>query len=87
MPELEEFVPKSKKGITSIPEDVKPKLAGYKIDVLFWGLRQLKKLHGMSITKAKITLDCTMASLDSEVVPKHELNFPSYQKELIAVKR
>lgn len=77
---------RTKTEIVPIPDDIRPKLTGYKIDVLFWGLRHLKKLRGMSINKPKITLDCTMATLDSDVMTRHELNFTNFQKELIVVR-
>ncbi|GJQ70945.1 hypothetical protein Trydic_g861 [Trypoxylus dichotomus] len=74
---------RSKKEILELPDDIKPRLTSYKIDVLFWGLRHLKKLHKMSITKPKISLDCTMDILESDVLHKHEQNFTTYHKELI----
>ncbi|KAK9679677.1 C2 domain [Popillia japonica] len=74
---------KHKREVSGIPEDIKPKLTSYKIDVMFWGVRHLRKLHGISITKPKVTLDCTVAVLESDILHKHEQNFAIHRKELV----
>lgn len=77
---------KHKREVSGIPEDIKPKLTSYKIDVMFWGVRHLRKLHGISITKPKVTLDCTVAVLESDILHKHEQNFAIHRKELVVVR-
>ncbi|KAI4471231.1 fer-1-like [Holotrichia oblita] len=74
---------KHKKELSEIPEDIQPKLTRYKIDVMFWGVRHLRKLHNISITKPKVTLDFTVATLESDILQKYEQNFTNHKKDLI----
>lgn len=63
--------------IISIAADIKPKLEQYRVEVVFWGVRDLRKIHLLPITKPKIKLEICGESLQSEPISstKKTLNF------------
>lgn len=71
--------------LISLPSDIRPKLTGYKVDILLWGIRNLKTLHMIQISKPKITLDFTMETVESDILNRNELNFHDQKKTMILV--
>lgn len=78
---------KSAKEIVRIPSDIKPTLEQYRIEVIFWGLRNMKKIYMLPITKPKIKLEICGEILQSESIPdtRKTLNFPDPLKYIDVV--
>nr|XP_022917222.1 otoferlin-like isoform X1 [Onthophagus taurus] len=75
--------PSKDKIITKIPDDIRPILSGYKTDILFWGVRHLKKLYGIPVTKPKIMIDFTVTTIESETATNKFPNFDPKTENLI----
>ncbi|GAB0097053.1 Otoferlin [Sergentomyia squamirostris] len=69
-------------SILPVPRNVRPNLARFRIEVLFWGLRDLKRIHFMSVDKPRIDVECSGKILSSSIIQnaKKNPNFPNMQK-------
>ncbi|KAK5642454.1 hypothetical protein RI129_008621 [Pyrocoelia pectoralis] len=52
--------------INRIPIDIKPNLVKYRLEICFWGLRELRKINFVPIYKPKVVLECMYATVQSE---------------------
>lgn len=76
VPSKTEEIPPDK-TIVKIPPDIKPHMISHRIEVVFWGVRDLKKVHMAQITKPKIIVEVAHTSLTSDTLTnaKKHLNF------------
>ncbi|RWS11234.1 otoferlin-like protein, partial [Dinothrombium tinctorium] len=51
--------------IYPIPPNIRPQLSKYKLEVIFWGLRDLKKVHFMNIDKPRVDVELAGHTLSS----------------------
>ena len=65
--------------IFPVPKEVRPHLAKFRLEVLFWGLRDLKRVHLMSVDKPRIDVECSGKILSSNIIQnaKKNPNFPN----------
>lgn len=70
--------------IYPVPKEVRPHLARFKLEVLFWGLRDLKRVHFMSVDKPRIDVECSGKILSSNIIQnaKKNPNFPNMLKSI-----
>lgn len=69
-------------SILPVPRDVRPNLARFRVEVLFWGLRDLKRVHFMSVDKPRIDVECSGTILNSSIIQnaRRNPNFASMLK-------
>lgn len=69
-------------AVLPVPRDVRPNLAKFRLEVLFWGLRDLKRIHFMSVDKPRIDVECSGTILSSSIIQnaKKNPNFPNMLK-------
>ncbi|XP_055599374.1 otoferlin-like [Uranotaenia lowii] len=60
--------------ILPVPREVRPNLARFRIEVLFWGLRDLKRVHFMTVDKPRIDIECSGKILNSSVIQNTKKN-------------
>ncbi|XP_050432533.1 otoferlin-like isoform X3 [Adelges cooleyi] len=60
--------------VLPIPQDIRPTLAKYRIEVLFWGLRDLKRVHLMSVDKPRVDIECAGHILYSSIIQNAKKN-------------
>ncbi|KAE9538073.1 hypothetical protein AGLY_006045 [Aphis glycines] len=60
--------------ILPIPKDIRPTLAKYRIEVLFWGLRDLKRVHLMTVDKPRVDIECAGHILYSSIIQNARKN-------------
>ncbi|VVC45932.1 Hypothetical protein CINCED_3A016890 [Cinara cedri] len=60
--------------ILPIPKDIRPTLAKYRIEVLFWGLRNLKRVHLMTVDKPRVDIECAGHILYSSIIQNARKN-------------
>lgn len=72
----------SKCSILPVPRDVRPNLSRFRLEVLFWDLRDLKRIHFMSVDKPRIDVECSGTILSSSIIQnaKRNPNFPNMLK-------
>ncbi|XP_052861524.1 otoferlin-like [Anopheles cruzii] len=61
-------------AILPVPREVRPNLARFRIEVLFWGLRDLKRVHFMTVDKPRIDIECSGKILSSSIIQNAKRN-------------
>ena len=44
--------------IMPVPKGIRPTLAKYRFEVLFWGLRDLKRVHFLAVDRPRVDVEC-----------------------------
>ncbi|XP_056904113.1 fer-1-like protein 6 [Takifugu flavidus] len=70
LPELEE----AEGDIYTVPAIIRPVLSTYRLEVLFWGLRELKKVQLLSVDRPQVFVECAGKTLRSSVIQKYKSN-------------
>ncbi|XP_040004545.1 fer-1-like protein 6 [Xiphias gladius] len=70
LPPLEE----QEGGIYTVPANIRPVLSTYRLEVLFWGLRELKKVQLLSVDRPQVLMECAGKTLRSSVIQKYKSN-------------
>ncbi|KAL0280303.1 UNVERIFIED_CONTAM: hypothetical protein PYX00_001638 [Menopon gallinae] len=79
-PKSRETVPRSSTvdvdvgPILPVPRGIRPTLAKYRIEVLFWGLRDLKRIHLLTVDKPRVDIECAGHILSSTVIQNAKKN-------------
>lgn len=73
--------------LASIPPDIKPSMVMYRVEIMFWGVRDLKKVHLLPVAKPRITIQLFDSVLHSDVLvhAKKSLNFTHPVKHMDVV--
>lgn len=68
--------------ILPVPRNIRPNLSKFRIEVLLWGLRDLKRIHFMSVDKPRIDVECSGKILSSSIIQnaRKNPNFPNMLK-------
>ncbi|CAG2103855.1 unnamed protein product, partial [Medioppia subpectinata] len=61
-------------GIYPLPESIRPTLSKYRIEVLFWGLRDLKRVQFMSVDRPRVDIECAGNILQSSIILNYKKN-------------
>lgn len=64
--------------ILPVPRGIRPTLARYRIEVLFWGLRDLKRVHLLTVDRPRVDIECAGHILYSSVIQNAKKN-PNFQ--------
>ncbi|XP_029967575.1 fer-1-like protein 6 isoform X2 [Salarias fasciatus] len=70
LPALEE----QEGGLFCVPANIRPVLSTYRLEVLFWGLRELKKVQLLSVDRPQVFIECSGKTLRSSVIQKYKSN-------------
>ncbi|KAF4526881.1 hypothetical protein B566_EDAN013792 [Ephemera danica] len=65
---LGETQPQDVGPILPVPRGIRPTLSKYRIEVLFWGLRDLKRVHLLTVDKPRVDIECAGHILYSSVI-------------------
>lgn len=58
----------------SVPEGIRPTLSKYRIEVLFWGLRELKRVHLLTVDRPRVDIECAGNIIYSSVIQNASRN-------------
>ncbi|XP_070694676.1 fer-1-like protein 6 [Pempheris klunzingeri] len=70
LPALEE----QEGGTYTVPPNIRPVLSTYRLELLFWGLRELKKVQFLSVDRPQVFIECAGKTLRSSVIQKYKSN-------------
>nr|XP_061826902.1 fer-1-like protein 6 isoform X1 [Nerophis lumbriciformis] len=70
LPHLEE----QEGGVFTVPANIRPVLSPYRLEVLFWGLRELKKVQLLSVDRPQVFIECAGKTLRSSVIQRYKSN-------------
>ncbi|KAL5015843.1 hypothetical protein ScPMuIL_005432 [Solemya velum] len=65
---------KDRGPIMPVPKGIRPVLSKHRIEVLFWGVRDLKKVQLSSVDKPRIDIECAGHVLQSSVILQSKKN-------------
>lgn len=60
--------------ILPVPRGIRPTLARYRIEILFWGLRDLKRVHLLKVDKPRVDIECAGHILYSSIIQNAKRN-------------
>lgn len=60
--------------ILPVPKGIRPTLSRYRIEVLFWGLRDLKRIHLLTVDKPRVDIECAGHILNSSIIQNARKN-------------
>ncbi|XP_038056596.1 otoferlin-like isoform X3 [Patiria miniata] len=69
--EIPPIDPKSKDKLPpkiELPLEIRPKMCKYRIEVLFWGVREMKRLQLMTVDKPRCDIQCGGLTLNSAII-------------------
>ncbi|XP_043799116.1 otoferlin-like [Apis laboriosa] len=70
--------------IYTIPEDIRPKMASYRLEIIFWGMRDMKKLYYMPVMNPRIIIECGGVDIKSEVM-RNVKKFSNFKKPHVII--
>ncbi|XP_052746509.1 otoferlin [Bicyclus anynana] len=61
-----------------VPVGIRPTLSKYRLVVIYWGLRDLKRIHLLSVDKPRVDIECAGNTMSSTVIQsvRSNPNFP-----------
>ncbi|KAG5866594.1 hypothetical protein JTB14_013113 [Gonioctena quinquepunctata] len=74
IPMYHETNPKLVNTLLPVPRGIRPTLARYRIEVLFWGLRDLKRIHLLTVDKPRVDIECSGNILYSSIIQNSKKN-------------
>ncbi|XP_018569831.1 otoferlin-like [Anoplophora glabripennis] len=74
IPIYHETDPKHVGPLLPVPRGIRPTLARYRIEVLFWGLRDLKRIHLLTVDKPRVDIECSGHILYSSIIQNYKKN-------------
>ncbi|MGH0179204.1 UNVERIFIED_CONTAM: hypothetical protein FKN15_000998 [Acipenser sinensis] len=57
-----------------IPEGVRPKLRPFRVEVLYWGLRDLKRVNLFEVERPQVKIECAGKMINSEEITDYKQN-------------
>ncbi|XP_073462666.1 fer-1-like protein 4 [Aquarana catesbeiana] len=60
-----------------IPKGIRPILKEFRIEVLFWGLRDLRRINLFEVTQPQVRIECAGKKVESEVIVTYK-EFPNF---------
>ncbi|KFW89781.1 Fer-1-like 4, partial [Phalacrocorax carbo] len=57
-----------------IPEGIRPVLKEFRIEILFWGLRDLKRVNLFEVDQPQVIIECAGKKVESEVIVAYKQN-------------
>ncbi|XP_025075892.1 otoferlin-like [Pogonomyrmex barbatus] len=70
--------------IYSIPPDIRPKMTNYRLEVIFWGVRDMRKIKCMPVRRPRIVMECAGVHVKSEVM-KNAKKFSNFEERHIMI--
>ncbi|XP_032547095.1 fer-1-like protein 6 [Chiroxiphia lanceolata] len=60
--------------IFPVPATIRPVLSKYRVEVLFWGVRELKKVQLLSVDRPQVLIECAGKGVKSSVIQSYKKN-------------
>ncbi|XP_068602838.1 fer-1-like protein 6 [Brachionichthys hirsutus] len=71
-------------SIYRVPANIRPVLSTFRLEVLFWGLRELKKVQLLYVDRPQVFIECAGKTLPSSVIQKYKSN-PNFGTQVDAI--
>ncbi|XP_043482896.1 otoferlin-like isoform X2 [Leptopilina heterotoma] len=74
LPDAKPFRDQDVGPMLPVPLGIRPTLSKYRIEVLFWGLRDLKRIHLLTVDKPRVDVECAGHILYSSIISNAKKN-------------
>ncbi|KAI4503915.1 hypothetical protein M0802_001318 [Mischocyttarus mexicanus] len=75
---------KTQEEIKNIPTEIRPKMTSYRLEVIFWGVRDMKKLHWVPVYRPRIVIECAGVVIKSRVMDNAK-KFSNFEEPRVMV--
>ncbi|KAM6298716.1 fer-1-like protein 4 [Aegotheles albertisi] len=73
-PKEPDYLGDPREGRFIIPEGIRPVLKEFRIEILFWGLRHLKRVNLFEVDQPQVIIECAGKKVESEVIVAYREN-------------
>uniref|UniRef100_A0A8D2PYS7 C2 domain-containing protein n=1 Tax=Zosterops lateralis melanops TaxID=1220523 RepID=A0A8D2PYS7_ZOSLA len=73
-PKEPDYLEDTRAGRFIIPEGIRPVLKEFRIEILFWGLRDLKRVNLFEVDEPQVIIECAGKKVESEVIVSYKEN-------------
>ncbi|KAL8179277.1 UNVERIFIED_CONTAM: hypothetical protein K2H54_062405, partial [Gekko kuhli] len=73
-PKEPEYLGDPRSGRFIVPEGIRPILKEFRIEILFWGLRDLKRVNLFEVDQPQVIIECAGKKVESEVITSFKEN-------------
>ncbi|NWV07916.1 FR1L4 protein, partial [Ptilonorhynchus violaceus] len=73
-PKEPDYLEDPRAGRFIIPEGIRPVLKEFRIEILFWGLRDLKRVNLFQVDEPQVIIECAGKKVESEVIVSYKEN-------------
>ncbi|NWI30964.1 FR1L4 protein, partial [Sula dactylatra] len=73
-PKEPDYLGDPRAGRFIIPEGIRPVLKEFRIEILFWGLRDLKRVNLFAVDQPQVIIECAGKKVESEVIVAYKQN-------------
>ncbi|NXK10907.1 FR1L4 protein, partial [Herpetotheres cachinnans] len=73
-PKEPDYLGDPRAGRFIIPEGIRPVLKQFRIEILFWGLRNLKRVNLFEVDQPQVIIECAGKKVESEVIVAYKEN-------------
>ncbi|KFV43815.1 Fer-1-like 4, partial [Tyto alba] len=73
-PKEPDYLGDPRAGRFIIPEGIRPVLKEFRIEILFWGLRDLKRVNLFEVDQPQVIIECAGKKVESEVIAAYKAN-------------
>uniref|UniRef100_A0A8C3Y454 C2 domain-containing protein n=1 Tax=Catharus ustulatus TaxID=91951 RepID=A0A8C3Y454_CATUS len=73
-PKEPDYLEDPRAGRFIIPEGIRPVLKEFRIEILFWGLRDLKRVNLFEVDEPQVIIECAGKKVESEVIVSYKDN-------------
>ncbi|XP_075757576.1 fer-1-like protein 4 isoform X2 [Pelodiscus sinensis] len=70
-PQEPDFLEDPRAGRFIIPEGIRPILKEFRIEILFWGLRDLRRVNLFEVEQPQVIIECAGKKVESEVISSY----------------
>jgi hypothetical protein len=70
--------------IYNIPPDIRPGMVSYRLEVIFWGVRDMRKIKGTLIRRPRIIVECAGVHVNSDIMNNAQ-EFSNFQEPHIMI--
>ncbi|KAI4482752.1 hypothetical protein M0804_008605 [Polistes exclamans] len=75
---------RTQEEIKNIPSEIRPKMTSYRLEVIFWGVRDMRKLHWVPVYRPRIVIECAGVVIKSRVM-ENAKKFSNFEEPRVMV--
>lgn len=70
--------------VYNLPDDIRPVMRNHRLEVIFWGVRDMRKINCTKVNKPRVVLECGGVFVKSEVMDNFK-RFSNFEENRIMI--